>query len=111
MKEQLTLDDARLAARLAKTLDQAAAQPDPVWDQRMEQILAQASLPRSHSHRWQWGGLALAASVTFMVALPGGWLLPTSSTSGAQNPEAIEGQMLEEIDWLMVMEEASRDAR
>jgi len=111
MKEPLSLDDARLAARLAKTLDQAAAQPDPVWDQRMEQILAQASLPPHRSHRWQWGGLALAASVTFMVALPGGWLLQTSEVSGAKAPDAIEGQMLEEIDWLMAMEEASRDGR
>ena len=64
MKQELTLDDARLAARIAGTLERAAADADPSWESRVEQVIAQAAIPPRRSHKWQWsGGLALAASV------------------------------------------------
>ena len=74
MTRELTLDDARFAARVSATLDRAAeAQADAAWDARMEGILAQARQP-VRSHRWHLsGGLAIAASVAFMLALPGDW--------------------------------------
>lgn len=113
MKQELTLDDARLAAKLAGTLNRAAEQPDPAWDNRLEQVLAQAALPARRSHKWQWsGGLALAASVAFMVALPSGSLLQLGSdTVSARAESTIDGQMLEEIDWLLAMEDAARERR
>lgn len=114
MKEELTLDDARLAARIARTLDRAAEQSDSTWDNRVEQVLAQAAMPQHRSHKWQWaGGLALAAGVTFMVALPSGSLLQTANEDvvRAKPQSTVDGQMLEEIDWLMAMEEASRERR
>lgn len=112
---ELSLDDARLAKRLGETLDRAIADADPLWDARVAQIVAQAQRQQKKTHRWQWsGGLALAASVAFMVVLPGDWLIKTSGTETTQARPAssgIDGQMLEEIDWLMSMEEVSRDQR
>ncbi len=112
MKQELTLEDARLAARVAGTLERASEQSDAAWDSRVEQIIAQASMAPRRSHKLHWGGLALAASVTFMVALPSGWLMKTSDeTVSAKAENKVDGQMLEEIDWLMAMEEASRERR
>lgn len=113
MKQELTLEDARLAARIAGTLQRASEQSDAAWDSRLDQVLAQAAMAPRRSHKWQWsGGLALAASVAFMVALPSGWLAKTSDgTVSAKTEKKVDGQMLEEIDWLMAMEEASRDRR
>lgn len=113
MKQELTLEDARLAARLASTLERASEQSDAAWDSRVDQVIAQAAMAPRRSHKWQWsGGLALAASVAFMVALPSGWLAKTSENSvSATTENKVDGQMLEEIDWLMAMEEASRERR
>lgn len=113
MKQELTLEDARLAARLASTLERASEQSDAAWDSRVDQVIAQAAMAPRRSHKWQWsGGLALAASVAFMVALPSGWLAKTSENSVSPTTEnKVDGQMLEEIDWLMAMEEASRERR
>jgi len=113
MKQELTLDDARLAARVASTLELASRQPDAAWDDRVAQVIAQAAMtPPRRSHKWQWsGGLALAASVAFMVALPSGWVNTADEQVSAKAETKIDGQMLEQIDWLMAMEEASRDRR
>ncbi len=114
MKQELTLEDARLAARIAGTLQRASEQSDAAWDSRLDQVLAQAAMAPRRSHKWQWsGGLALAASVAFMVALPPtGWLTNSAETTvSAKTDKKVDGQMLEEIDWLMAMEEASRDRR
>ncbi|MEL0028758.1 MAG: hypothetical protein VW625_08885 [Perlucidibaca sp.] len=113
MKQELTLEDARLAARVAATLERATQQSDAVWDSRVEQIIAQTAVPPRRSHKWQWsGGLALAASVAFMVAMPSGWLVKTADEQiSAKSETRVDGQMLEEIDWLMAMEEASRERR
>ncbi|MEO6699175.1 MAG: hypothetical protein ABIR53_05940 [Paraperlucidibaca sp.] len=112
---ELSLDDARLAKRLGETLDRAISEPDPLWDARVAQIVAQAQRQQKRSHRWQWsGGLALAASVAFMVVLPGDWLIKASGTETTQARPAsssIDGQMLEEIDWLMSMEDTARGQR
>lgn len=113
MNRELTLEDARLAARLTATLDRAAeAQADPSWDARMEGILAQARKP-ARTHRWHLsGGLAIAASVAFMLALPGDWLQQqTQATSAQTQGQHVDGQMVDEIDWLMSMEAASRGGR
>jgi len=113
MKNELTLDDARLAARIAATLDKAAQATDADWDARISDIAAGRIKAPARSHRLQWsGGLALAASVTFMLAMPGSWLLKMSgdSTSAVQ-AASVDGQMLEEIDWLMAMEEAASERR
>lgn len=112
---ELSLEDARFAKRLADTLDHSISEPDPLWDARVAQIVAQAQRQQKRTHRWQWsGGLALAASVAFMVVLPGDWLLKTSGTETTQARPAsssVDGQMLEEIDWLMSMEDTSRGQR
>ena len=112
---ELSLEDARLAKRLSETLDRAISDADPLWDARVAQIVAQAQRQQKKTHRWQWsGGLALAASVAFMVVLPGDWLLKTSGTETTQARPAsstIDGQMLEEIDWLMSMEDTARGQR
>lgn len=117
MKTDMTLDDARLSARLARTLDRAAAlredesEPFPI-----EAIMARATRPAHAPRLRQWsGGLALAASVAFMVALPAGWMgggeVGPNGRAGANAGYAVDGQMLDEIDWLMAMEEAGREAR
>lgn len=112
---ELSLDDARLAKRLSDTLDRAISEPDLLWDARVAQIVAQAKRQQKKTHRWQWsGGLAVAASVAFMVALPGDWLIKTSGTETTQARPAsssVDGQMLEEIDWLMSMEDTARGQR
>ena len=101
MKQELTLDDARLAARIAGTLERAAADADPSWESRVEQVIAQAAIP------------PLAASVAFMVALPGDWLMKAADEGIHAKPasSAVDGQMLEEIDWLLSIEEAARERR
>jgi len=110
MKYDMTLDDARLAARLAHTLDQAAQAPDPAWDARVDALI-QRSRPAPAGRRWQWsGGLALAASVAFVAVLPAGWL-DAGSPQAVGTSSAVDGQMVEEIDWLLAMEEASRGGR
>lgn len=113
MKTDMTLDDARLSARLARTLDRAAelreeeSEPLPI-----EAIMARATRPASKPHLGLWsGGLALAASVTFMLALPTGWMGgEVGNSSHASASYAVDGQMLDEIDWLMAMEEAGNEA-
>ena len=112
MKNELTLDDARLAARIAATLDKAALSADSDWDSRVADIAAGRIKPPARSHRLQWSGLALAASVTFMLAMPGSWLFKMSNGSVTDTQAAsVDGQMLEEIDWLMAMEEAASEGR
>lgn len=115
MNQELTLEDARLAARVAETLERATHVEVPSWDSRLEEILAQAALPARRSHRWQWsGGIAVAASVAFMLTLPSGWLMKASSNSAPSasvSKAGVDGQMLEEIDWLMAMEDAARAKR
>ena len=113
MKNELTLDDARLAARIAGTLDKAAQGTDADWDARIADIAAGRIKAPARSHRLQWsGGLALAASVTFMLAMPGSWLFKMSNgTESSVQVAAVDGQMLEEIDWLMAMEEAASEGR
>ena len=50
--------------------------------------------------------------VTFMLAMPGSWLFKMSSgTISATQAASVDGQMLEEIDWLMAMEEAASEGR
>ncbi|MEK6788810.1 MAG: hypothetical protein AABY68_07660 [Pseudomonadota bacterium] len=112
MKNELTLDDARLAARIAVTLDKAAQGSDADWDARIADIAAGRIKAPARSHRLQWSGLALAASVTFMLAMPGSWLFKMSNgTVSATQAASVDGQMLEEIDWLMAMEEAASEGR
>lgn len=112
MSNELTLDDARLAARIAATLTKAASEADAAWEARVADIAAGRLKPPTRSHRLQWsGGLALAASVTFMLAMPGSWLMKASSSSQPVVSAGVEGQMLEEIDWLMAMEEAASEGR
>lgn len=115
MKTDMTLDDARLSARVARTLDRAALLRDEECEPfPIEAIMARATRP-SHAPRLrQWsGGLALAASVAFMVALPTGWM--DGDTVGSSRPggasHAVDGQMLDEIDWLLAMEEAGHEVR
>lgn len=111
MSNELTLDDARLAARVAATLTKAASEADAAWEARVADIAAGRIKPPTRSHRLQWsGGLALAASVTFMLAMPGSWLMKASSSQQVTSA-GVEGQMLEEIDWLMAMEEAASEDR
>lgn len=111
MSNELSLDDARFAARVAATLTKAAETADADWDARVAAIAAGQLKPAARSHRWQWsGGLALAASVTFMLAMPGSWLMKASSSQSVA-VAGVEGQMLEEIDWLMAMEEAASEGR
>jgi len=112
MKPELTLDDARLAARIAATLDKAAQDADSDWDARVADIASGRLKAPGRSHRLQWSGLALAASVTFMLAMPGSWLFKMSNGSvSATQAASVDGQMLEEIDWLMAMEEAASEGR
>lgn len=117
MNHELTLEDARLATRIAETLERASAAETPDWDDRMAGILAQAALPPRRSHKWQWsGGIAVAASVAFMLTVPSGWLMKTGTSTTnvsavSANKGPVDGQMLEEIDWLMAMEDASRAKR
>jgi hypothetical protein len=112
---ELSLDDSRLAKRLGETLDRAISEPDLLWDARVSQIVAQAQRQQKRWHRMQWsGGLALAASVAFMVVLPGDWLMKTGGSETTQVRPAnssIDGQMLEEIDWLMSMEDTASGQR
>lgn len=112
MNRELTLEDARLAARLTTTLNRAAElQADPAWDARMEGILAQARKP-TRTRRWHLsGGLAIAASVAFMLALPSDWLQQIPTTSTQAQGRHVDGQMVDEIDWLMSMEAVSRAGR
>ncbi len=112
MKNELTLDDARLAARIAMTLNKATEGTDADWDARITDIAAGRIKAPVRSHRLQWSGLALAASVTFMLAMPGSWLFKMSNgTVSATRAASVDGQMLEEIDWLMAMEEAASEGR
>ena len=113
MKHELTLEEARLAARVAATLNRAAQEKtDADWDNQVDLIVTQGNLMHQrHRRRQVSAGLALAASVAFMVALPNGWLMKTSSqvvSTGTHS--SIEAQLLEEMDWLLSMEEASRAA-
>jgi hypothetical protein len=45
-----------------------------------------------------------------MLAMPGSWLMKASSSQPVTSA-GVEGQMLEEIDWLMAMEEAASEDR
>lgn len=111
MNRELTLDDVRLAARVAATLDHAAERDDAAWDARMESILTEARKP-ARKHRWHvTGSLALAASVTFMLALPGDWLQQQTQAVSQPHGQHVDGQMLDQIDWLMSMEASSREGR
>ena len=47
---ELSFEDARFAKRLADTLDRSISEPDPLWDARVAQIVAQAQQKRTH--RW-----------------------------------------------------------
>ncbi|MDZ4297380.1 MAG: hypothetical protein U0998_05220 [Moraxellaceae bacterium] len=114
MKQELTLEEARLAARVAATLNRAAQEKTNAdWDKQVDLIVTQGNLMHQrHRRRQLSAGLALAASVAFMVALPSGWLMKTSNqlvSTGSQS--GIEAQLLEEMDWLLSMEEASRAAQ
>jgi len=116
MKTDMTLDDARLAARVARTLDRAAMLREEESEAfPIEAIMARATRPAHAPRLRQWsGGLALAASVAFMVALPAGWMdgntVSTGHPGGHAN-YAVDGQMLDEIDWLLAMEEAGHEVR
>lgn len=104
MKTEVTLEDARLAARLAQTLDQAAEAADPAWDARVEQIIQRAGTPSPRG--WSLSaGLALAASVAFVAVIPNSWI--TSDSTGSA-PITVDAQMAEEIDWLLDMDAVSR---
>ena len=47
-----------------------------------------------------------------MLAMPGSWLFKMSNGSVTDTQAAsVDGQMLEEIDWLMAMEEAASEGR
>ena len=106
MKTEMTIEDARLAARLAQTLDQAAQAEDPAWDARVEQILRMTAKPAPKHHGWHLSaGLALAASVAFVAVIPSSWIRGGASGTA---PIAVDAQMAEEIDWLLDMDEASR---
>jgi len=106
MKDDMTLDDARLARQLARTLDRAAA--DPAHDAVLDAMVARALRP-APARRWHLsGGLALAASVAFMAVLPVGWSDLGGSPQAVGSAAVVDGQMVEEIDWLLSMEEASR---
>jgi len=106
MKDDMTLDDARLARQLARTLDRAAA--DTTHDAALDAMVTRALRP-APSRRWQLsGGLALAASVAFMAVLPVGWSDLGGSPQAVGSAAVVDGQMVEEIDWLLSMEEASR---
>lgn len=117
MKTDMTLDDARLAARVARTLDRAAMLREEESEAfPIEAIMARATRPAHAPRLRQWsGGLALAASVAFMVALPAGWMdgaeVSPGGRASASASYAVDGQMLDEIDWLMAMEEAGHEAR
>lgn len=104
--EELNLAQRQLARRISATLDRVAEQADPLWEARMAQTIALAKQRHKRATIRQWSsGLAIAASIAFVVALPNGWLLKTSGSSG----QVVDAQMLDEMDWLMAMEEASRD--
>ena len=97
--------DALLARRLKATLDQQAeAQFGDSTDAFMDQVRAEAQRRQYRTRQRHWfTGLAVAASTAFFLALPISGLMPTSSLH-------VESQMLDEMDWLLAMEEAARDA-
>lgn len=112
MSQEMTFEQARLARQLATTLDRAAADTaGGDWDHQVDLMLARAAQQQLRRRRQWSAGLALAASVAFMVALPSGWLMKTNQElSSAGSVSQIEAQLLEEMDWLLSMEDAARAA-
>lgn len=106
-EDELSLEQRRLAKRISATLDRVAERDDPDWDARMVQTIALAKQHHKRSTIFQWSGtVAIAASIAFVVALPNGWLM---KTSGSSTNTPVDSQMLDEMDWLLAMEESSRE--
>jgi hypothetical protein len=109
MNTELTLEQARLAARVAATLTKAAEERvEDDWDNQIDLILTHAQQRQHHRRRQFSAGIAVAASVVFMVALPTGWLLKTNKPTSTSSYPMVEAQLLEEMDWILAMEDAAR---
>lgn len=113
MNQEMTFEQVRLARQLAATLNRAADDTAGAdWDHQVDLMLARAAQQQQRRRRQWSAGLALAASVAFMVALPSGWLMKTNQElASVGSLSQIEAQLLEEMDWLLSMEDAARAAR
>jgi hypothetical protein len=100
--------DQRLAERLAATLDQAAARPDPALDKALAVARTRArnqdTAPVRQLRPWLWAsGMALAAGLALVVMIPGGGPLPASHAPIAKVAPADDPDMLEDLDMLQAL--------
>jgi hypothetical protein len=109
---ELSERDRLLAKRLAATLDQAAARPDPALEQALAAARARARQPDARVHHlrpWMWAsGMALAAGLAVVAVLPGTapvraiapQAAPVAKAAGAQVDDP---EMLEDLDMLQAL--------